>query len=126
MVGIILQLLERLGATGKKSTALQPLIWIALVATGGLWGILYVLIAYPARPELLSLAKGPVWILSGIMGLCMFSVIAITVHSIWYGKTDLLRSEHYFLQKYAIERGDKQTLATERGGSDQMASDKKD
>ena len=125
MVGLILQLFQRFGATGKKSTALQPLIWIALVATGGLLGLFYVLVAYNPAREIFPLATPPVLILSSVMGLCMVAVIFITAYSIWTGKTDLLRSEHYFLQKFAIERGDKQTLATVPRGSDQMASEKK-
>ena len=126
MVEFIAQFFQRYGGSGKRSTALQPLIWIALVATGGLLTAIYLVAAYTASTEILLLVKWPVAILSGVMGLCMVAVVFITAYSICAGKTDLLRSEHYFLQKYEIERGDKNTGTTEPEGPNQMSSEKKD
>lgn len=86
------EFLSQASATGSKSTAMQPLIWLTGILISGL--------------ILSSSLGGPEWILVLIACLLGVTVLIFIGSYIYYGvkSPDALRSEKFTLSKMAIEK----------------------
>jgi glucan phosphoethanolaminetransferase (alkaline phosphatase superfamily) len=89
--------LEQATAQGTKSTILRPLQWMVLVLALALLGALKY--------------QSPTWLLVALFVSLLLLVIALLVayfYCLFSGKQpliDALRTEHYSIQKLAIEKG---------------------
>lgn len=104
MVQFIGQLLQHSDASGRRSTALQPVVSIGALSFSAAVGSLYFIAAYEIPTTTLSWVRYLPVVFGGIAILCVLVVIGITVYAVCAGKADLLRSERFSLQKLAIER----------------------
>ena len=93
MVQILHQFLEKYIGSGKKSTALQPIVIVALILLLGVLGSIQV--------------KAPSWM--SVTLFCMFvgSILLFGVAYIYFMRNNpyALRSEKFNITKVAMERG---------------------
>lgn len=86
-------LLQHITSEGKRSTAMQPLIWLTSILLIGTLSSFYFNL--------------PSWLNKTLVGLLLFIILVFIGVYIYFMLTnsDALRSEKYSLKKMAIERG---------------------
>lgn len=93
-LALIKSFLEQATAQGSRSTALRPLGWLMSICVAAVISAIWVV--------------APAWV---TILFAIFAVLTITMYLASYGyclftgKSDLLRSESYSIQRLAIEKG---------------------
>ena len=93
MVNFVKDVLRRHELYGKKSTALQPIVFIALILTLGVVGAIH--------------SNVDIWIIWTFFALLGVVLILFSIGFIFFmiKDPDALRSETYNMAKFAMERG---------------------